>query len=150
MTTTDNKVAVSSSNKKKPPQSEFPLALSGGSLREEVLKAGGVTVDELGWCIRIGLLKAKEILNAQTSNFARYQGRLGETKQTPDNQAQLSAAKMLLELAGAFPTRTGDGGKDSGGVVIHVHLPWSGKDDAPEVIEAHGVAIPTDKAPRTT
>ncbi len=146
--TVSSYIGESADSKHKKPQSDFPL--SGDSLREQVLKAGGVTVEQLGWYLRIAIMKAKEKLSAKQTVYAKYQGSLGESAEIDDNSTQLASAKMLLELAGAFPTRFQDGGKDKTGVVIHVHLPWQGKENDKEVIEAQGSVIPADKGADAT
>ncbi len=134
---------------KKAPVSDFPL--EGDTLREQVLKAGNVTVKTLGRILSKGIIKTEALLEAESvRHVCDRQGKLIRTEKTPHLDIQLRAAKQSIEVAGGFPTRATDGGKGTGGVVIHVHLPWQGKDKAPQVIDAEGVAIPAEKRSRAT
>ena len=120
-------------------QREAPLTpLPEKTLREAVLKAAGVTTEELGRLARKGITKAEKLLEAEETRFFQYQGVVCSKRTVKSLDTQLRAAKELIELTGVKPSRAVDGGKDTGGVVIHVHLPWSGKEDKPEVIEAQG------------
>lgn len=153
MTTPNNKqVTVSSNNKeailpvkkKKPTQTEFPLA--GDTLREQVLKAGGVTVECLGRILSKGIVKTEQLMEAESVRFVcDRQGKLIRKEQTPHLDVQLRAAKQAIEVAGGFPTRFQDGGKGKdAGVTIQIVLPWQGK-DGQHVIEAKGSEIKADK-----
>ncbi len=125
---------------KKTPQSQFPVP--GDTMREQVLKAAGLDIKELGAIVREGVTTAVEQLTARQMVFAKYQGSLGESIDLPDNAVQLSAAKVLLELGGAFPTRFQDGGKGQAPTKIVVQLSWGpGKGQEAQIIEAKGTEV---------
>ncbi len=139
-------VAKRSAGKK---QTEFPLA--GDTMREQVLKAGKVTTKELGGLLRKGIMKTEECLEARAVQFfSNKAGEVVSERTRPHLDIQLRAAKQAIEVAGGFPTRFQDGGKDTGGVDIHIHLPWPGKQEDKKVIEAEGTVIPAEKGPRTS
>ena len=121
-------------------QREAPLTpLPEKTLREAVLKAAGITTEELGRLARKGISKTEAMMEAESVRFVcDRKGKVIREEKTAHLDVQLRAAKELIELTGVKPSRAVDGGKDTGGVVIHVHLPWSGKECRPEVIEAQG------------
>ncbi|MHC4278109.1 MAG: hypothetical protein ACYSTI_12420, partial [Planctomycetota bacterium] len=94
------------------------------ALRRMILKEAGLTPERMGELLRKAISKAEEKLDAKTKKVFHYKGERGDEVELEDNTSQLQAAKQIMELTGAAPSKSSADGKNDQNVQIQVILPW--------------------------
>ncbi len=74
-------------------------------LRGMILQEAGVTQEQLARLVKEAVAKVKETLKAKETKIATHQGQITDTLDVEDHRVQLAAARLLLELAGVFPSK---------------------------------------------
>ncbi|MCP4365617.1 MAG: hypothetical protein GY800_10015 [Planctomycetes bacterium] len=89
-----------------------------------ILKGAGLTPERMGELLRKAISKAEEKLDAKTKKVFHYKGEKGDAVEMEDNTSQLQAAKQIMELTGAAPSKSSADGKNDQHVQVQVILPW--------------------------
>ncbi len=116
----------------------LPDAAGGApALRERILAKAGLTEDRLAENLRLAEGKLRDLLEARRPERVVYQGAVTAQYEDADGALQLAAARELLDLAGAKPSKFANTQTSGPQVVILVQ----GRDPEPaqvkaEVIEA--------------
>lgn len=87
------------------------VTMTDEELDQSILKAAGVTPEEMGMLVREAVTIAQEKFSAKETKFFTHQGQIVDTADVENHAVQLKAIDMVLKLANAYPkTKTDSGG----------------------------------------